>query len=202
MGQFVPSWIQKLRPFGKPCLFAEFGLVNERWGPSPLADKDAEGVHLHNGLWSAMMSGAAGTAMLWWWDSYVDPQNLYWQFRNVAAFARGVPWTTAGFEPVGGESSDPHLRVLGLRGRKLVLLWLQNKQHTWWNVVNGVKVPEIPEGTARVAGVANGSWQAEWWDTWQGKAIRSETVTVVGNNLALTVKQLTRDVAVKLKHME
>ena len=32
---------------------------------------------MHNGAWAALMSGTAGTSMLWYWDSYVHPRNTY-----------------------------------------------------------------------------------------------------------------------------
>ena len=201
MARFVPYWIEKIRGYGKPALFAEFGLVNDHWGPSLLADKDPQGVHLHNGLWSAMMAGAAGTAMLWWWDSYVDPHDLYWQFSPVVAFARDVPWTSAGFEPIVGRSPEPRLRVLGLRGPKQVLVWLQNEDHTWWNEVQGKHVAAIARATAAIEGVSPGDWEAQWWDTWRGKALRRQRLRASGGGLELTVTGLDRDVAVKLKHM-
>ena len=204
MAQFAASWVEQLRPFGKPALFAEFGLVNDRWGPSPLAQKDREGVHLHNGLWSAMMSGACGTAMLWWWDSYVGPLDLYWQFHNVAAFARDVPWTTAGFEPFTIATSDPSLCVRGLRGtkRNLVLLWLQNKNHTWWNVVEGASISEARGAELELTGVDDGRWRVEWWDTWRGKRTRSETITAAEDKLVLNISPVARDQAVRLSQVE
>jgi len=33
-------------------------------------------------------------AWLWWWHNYIDPKDLYFQFRPVAEFVKGVPWTS------------------------------------------------------------------------------------------------------------
>jgi hypothetical protein len=198
MAEFVPHWIGKIRGYGKPALFAEFGLVNEHWGPSPRADEDAEGVHLHNGLWLSVMAGAAGTAMLWWWDSYVDPKNLYSQFTAVRRFTDGVPWTTAGFQPATLAASTPQLRALALVGRDRALLWLHNRQHTWWNVVEKRPIPEVREAAVTVAGLADGSYDVEWWDTWKGEVARRETRAAAGGALILPVDRLARDAAVKL----
>jgi hypothetical protein len=93
------------------------------------------------------------------------------------------------------------LRVLGLRGPKQVLVWLQNEDHTWWNEVQGKHVAAIARATAAIEGVSPGDWEAQWWDTWRGKALRRQRLRASGGGLELTVTGLDRDVAVKLKHM-
>ncbi|MCD6351125.1 MAG: DUF5060 domain-containing protein, partial [Armatimonadetes bacterium] len=135
MAAFIPHWLKKIDHFGKPYLFAEFGIIREKPEPRELCDRDREGVHLHNGLWSAALSGAAGGAMLWWWDSYVDPMNLYSRFASLATFARDVPWTDAELQPTRLQASPEGLRVLALRGPRTLLFWAQNPAHTWWKVV-------------------------------------------------------------------
>jgi len=198
MAEFVPHWIGRIRRFGKPALFAEFGLVNPRWGHSPRAEDDKDGVHLHNGLWSSVMSGAAGTAMLWWWGNYVDPQDLYYHFAAVASFVEGVPWTTAGFRPARVSTDSPRLRALGLRGRNLVLLWLQNRAHTWWNVVEKRPIHPLDAATVTVSGLKDGTYQVEWWDTWKGVVTQREDRQAQQGALSLAVARLRRDVAVKI----
>ncbi len=85
----------KAAAYGKPHFFGEFG--TDVFGEGNTSDP--QGLHLHNGLWSAMLSGDAGTAMLWWWDSYVHPRNLYPRFAALAAFADGVDWPGEDHQP-------------------------------------------------------------------------------------------------------
>jgi len=92
--------LAKTKTYGKPHYFGEFGTDAVGRGNT----RDPEGIHLHNGLWAAMMSNSAGTAMLWWWDNYVDPCNLYGRFAPVAAFARGVDWVKENYGPAKVES--------------------------------------------------------------------------------------------------
>ena len=75
-----------LNEFQKPTLTGEFGLG----GSSQLAQVDADGIHLHNSLWGALMSGGMGTGMTWWWDSYVHPMELYYHFDGVSQFSNKV----------------------------------------------------------------------------------------------------------------
>jgi len=77
--------------YGKPHLMAEFGID---WRDTDRKyDPDGKGVNLHNGLWAGLASGDAGTGMLWWWDSYVHPLNLYRHFTPVRRFADSVNWS-------------------------------------------------------------------------------------------------------------
>lgn len=86
--------------FNKPYLLAEFGIDwqtgDERW------DRPRSGLNMHNGAWAAMLSGAAGTAMLWYWDGYVHPNNLYHILTPVRKFADTVDWAKARFQPLAG----------------------------------------------------------------------------------------------------
>ena len=96
--------------FNKPYLLAEFGIDwqtgDERW------DRPRSGLNMHNGAWAALMSGAAGTAMLWYWDGYVHPSNCYHILTPVRKFADAVDWLHAPLRPVEGI----HLEQGGDRG--------------------------------------------------------------------------------------
>ena len=87
---------EKAARFGKPHYFGEFGTGTRAEG----THEDTEGIHLHNGLWSGLLNHAAGTGMLWWWDNYVQPRNLYFQFDGISRFAKGIPLNTRSFKPV------------------------------------------------------------------------------------------------------
>jgi hypothetical protein len=84
---------EKAERFKKPHYFGEFGTGTQAEGTR----EDTDGIHLHNGLWSGVMSLAAGTGMLWWWDNYVEPLNLYHHFRPVAEFVTGIPFNRTEF---------------------------------------------------------------------------------------------------------
>ena len=81
-----------------PMLLGEFGLADDRWGLSPYMRQDRELVHFHNSLWASALSGAAGTALFWWWDQ-LDQQDAYRHYRPLASFLADLPSTTAGFGP-------------------------------------------------------------------------------------------------------
>jgi hypothetical protein len=110
-----------------------------------------------------------------------------------------VPWTTAGFAPILPTTSSADLRALGLRSDRLVLLWLQNKAHTWWNVVHGEHIEPLRDGSVTIEGLADGEWTARFYDTWRGGWVTRGPCRVEGGRLELAVPELARDVAVWLE---
>ncbi len=86
------------RAFHKPHLMAEFG-IDWRSCDSK-QDPDFLGINMHNGLWSSVASGNAGTAMIWYWDSYVHPGNLYRAFLPVRRIVDSMDWNAAPWTPL------------------------------------------------------------------------------------------------------
>jgi hypothetical protein len=82
----VSSSKKRLKEFEKPTLMGEFGLGDN----ANLANIDANGIHIHNTVWASLFSGAAGTAMSWWWDSYIEPRNLYYHFQPISKCASTI----------------------------------------------------------------------------------------------------------------
>lgn len=83
--------------FNKPHLMAEFGIDWRK--PDTPYDPEGKGVNLHNAMWSAIASGDAGTAMIWWWDSYVAPLHLYHVWKPISAFVKSIPWNEGKWQP-------------------------------------------------------------------------------------------------------
>lgn len=86
-----------LTAFDKPTFNGEFGLGGS---PDNLPSVDPAGIHIHNGIWAGLFSGAMGGASQWWWDSYVESQNLYTHFAAPAALAASIPFRVKDFRPV------------------------------------------------------------------------------------------------------
>ena len=84
--------------YGKPHFMGEFGIS---WrGDDSKFDPQGIGTNLHNGLWASALTGNAGGASIWWWDSYVEPKNQYPRFTGLARFAAAVDWPHRRFAPL------------------------------------------------------------------------------------------------------
>jgi hypothetical protein len=93
--------VERLAKYRRPVLLSEFGLREER-----ARNFDPSGRALHSALWAATVSGAAGTPMPWWWDTYVDAFDLYGQFSSVARFVDDVDFPREGFRPISQYSLE------------------------------------------------------------------------------------------------
>ncbi|MDW8321386.1 MAG: DUF5060 domain-containing protein [Armatimonadota bacterium] len=87
---------RKKEVYGKPHYVAEFGAG--AMGEDPHVDPT--GIALHSGIWSTLLDGAAGTAMLWWWDNHIHPHDLYYHFAALSRFIRGVNFPQESFRRV------------------------------------------------------------------------------------------------------
>lgn len=110
----------------KPVLLAESGVALRDWvGKSPEHDADKEGVILHDTLFAPFFAGAAGPGHIWYWDTYVQKNNLWRHFKLFknavadfdAAKQRAVPF----------RADTPSLRVYGLRGATKSIFWCRDK---------------------------------------------------------------------------
>ena len=91
-----------LDAFEKPTLNGEFGLgIN-----AGLSNEDPDGIHLHNALWGGLFSGGLGTAMSWWWDSYIHPQDLYFHFIGIEQFVNQVDFLDKRLSPANAYVSN------------------------------------------------------------------------------------------------
>jgi len=341
-----------LERYQKPVLVSEFG-ADWRWSGDPYTTKDTEGVQIHNGIWSSVFSGSASSAMLWWWDNYIHPYDLYYHFKALDRYLEGIIPDKARLSPLkvslippegiaaddlcnltvypsvgwarpeanifevdlyggvanlsqlggfvqgryhpelknnptfivdfmyGGEAiihvnsvansgavlelyvdgllvktvplpdldgqNDAAVneydldvaipvppgnheirlenrgndwftfdcaeftnavlkiskaRSIGLSNDTFAMVWIQNKDHTWWNVVSKIPVETIARLDLELLGFADGEYVVEWWNTYDGKIIRQETVQSVNGKIPLSVEDLNRDIAAKVYIIE
>jgi Domain of unknown function (DUF5060) len=202
----------------KPAVIGEWGLLDAKWTASPWLKKDMQGVYLHNGLWSSLMSGMAATGLDWNWVEYQAHDPTWWQsYRGIAGYFKGIQLKDLTvMKPVNvnfslPEGLDEHpdafstpnkqLRVMGLRSGEQVYAWIQNKDHTWWNATHGI-TPDPQSAAITIYNLTPGkSYTIEWWDTYATaeQIIASENVTARGDgSLSVIVKQLVKDVALKI----
>lgn len=345
--------LRKAQKYGKPHYVGEYGVDTGGRGNAG----DPTGVHLHNGLWTPVFSLSAGTGMLWWWDNYVDPMNLYHHFAPVAKFVKDVKWTEHQWKPLktevafitppqnvepedlmiepssggwnpapsnqpntftvhrdgrvdpadrlsrvlhgtvnhptlhnpatfnvdfpqpgkfavrvhgvsgygGGRlniwvdgqkildvdfpdtnppdrhdtlnkyngayaaqvsagkhvikvenvgkdwvfvsyeltgykvSTAPNLRVLGIGDDAAALLWIQNKDNTWYRRSLGKEPREVAPTRLTFSGLRDGNYTVEWWDTYSGVVTATQPVRVVNGKVTLNVPAVKTDVACKFK---
>ncbi len=212
--QALPLGYAQLAPLAeKPILFGEFG---NSTGTEDKTSLDQEGVHLHNGLWAAAFSGYASTAMYWWWDTYVEPLNLWGHFGGIANFLEGED--LAALEPTEVALSSDDLNALALQSKNHALVWVQNSAYTAESIQDGLEdalrdalrnkkqldpdwryEPPILKGQSlTLKGLENGTYQLRLYDPQGGSWRNEQTVEVSQNQVSVSLPSFTRDLAFKL----
>jgi hypothetical protein len=186
--------------YDKPFLIAEFG-YHPSGGTNRRNQLDRNGIHLHNALWASCLSGAAGAPMLWWWDNYVDPSNLYYHYRALGRFLAGVDWIRQPWRPIhNGEASN--LRLIGLRTGTRALLWFQDRRNTWHRRLEERQPPKLLEPfIMRLPGLRAGRYHVQWFDTYDGSVITETQAAADSDGLRLELSHLIKapDVACKVE---
>lgn len=91
--------------------------------------------------------------------------------------------------------TEPDLIASGMRTDEVAFVWLHNRRNTWWQNSVGDVAPIAP--TQVSVAYPAGRYTLEWWNTWDGKILRTDTVTAT-DKLVLSPGELATDVAVKI----
>lgn len=166
---------------------------------------DTQGTWYHNYVWSSVDSGGL-YEMYWWFEPDIYNRSVYDHrpaARALKNFLSGVAVNNGSYQDAAAQASNANLRVVGQKDlvNGNAHLWVQNKNHTWRNVVNNVTIAPV-SGTVQIGGfVPNRAYTVEWWNTYQtsGQVTSTQQITASsGGVLTLPVSSLTTDVAVKV----
>lgn len=185
----------KFLKFKKPVLLAEFGLDWE----GKKNDEDKKGIHLHNAIWSSIFLNFAGTAMLWWWDSYIEKYNLYYQFKAPALFIKNyVDNDFLKAENLSFTLNSNELNVVGKNiPHKNIFIWVQNKTHNWFEVLNKnnkKSMPTVLKISCKDKFKKN--YQLTFYNTTDLKIIKKFTVKVRNNFMEINLPTILSDLVV------
>lgn len=184
-------------PYAKPVQITEFG------GSPFAADMNHLRAALHAGVWGSVGVALGGTPMFWWWMA-IEEENLYPVFRGVARFMEGVDRRDPALLPAdpafSGGAPAGELLWTCLRSPRLALGWVARTPE--FQTVDLAGPARVTGLTATLAGVADGTFAVEYWDTITGAVAKRETVTAAGGVLPLAWPPFVRDAAFKARRME
>ncbi len=133
-------WKKRRENFKKPFFSGEFGCDATGMNAGNHG-ADPKGVHLHNGLFASVGNMCAGTPMVWYWDSYVEPNNLYPIYGNFANWISDFDFIKQKVKPIDAklEFINPEEK------REREELWLETKGRSWepadFNKPTIIKIP-------------------------------------------------------------
>ena len=180
--------------YGKPFFVSEYGTDWKGWKP----DTDPHFRALHQAVWSGVFTGATGTAMTWWWE-HIHTGNLYAHWSALSAFLRGTGIGKVGMRPARFENAEGPVLPFGVATQDEALVWLLDRGCDWPD--GAMESNPVPVTGAKVtlAGVDDGAWSVEWWDTLSGKRIAEVEAAASGGTLRLQPPAFQADIAARLK---
>jgi hypothetical protein len=187
------------RSRAKPAFIGEFGADTERY----LDQADSGGVRLRTMLWLSLASSSSGTAMPWWWDVQVMPNDLFRHWRPVAALARridrrGRRWTFVRRRLGGREGRVPATTVAhGIVSRDEGLLYFYDPRVLDDPARPGEVLPL--GGAVEVKGLIDGAYEIELWRTDGPGPAETRGGTAVDGRLVLGLPASDADFAVRFR---
>jgi len=189
----------KLQQYQKPHFVGEFGSDSANGGD----DLDKKGVFLHAGLWSQFMQPASGNAMPWWWDTHIEPNNLYYHFEALSRFAEGLDRRQYVFTPVqqklrmkvGEQTYD--FDLIGLQSPEYSMFWLSDVL----GMNPGGRAQHLAYKEVKIAlsDFKEDRYEVEFWDTYRGTVIKTSTLQLDAGRLALELPRFSNDIAFKIR---
>jgi hypothetical protein len=99
IAQIGEVWTKRLlEEFHKPYMLSEYG-IGHNVGSGGYGAHDPERVMVHDGLWSPLLSGSAGTGMAWDWN-WLDDEHFYRYIQAVAQVVKDIPFSRRTWRPV------------------------------------------------------------------------------------------------------
>ena len=124
---------QNQNKYNKPVLFEEYG-VNANSG-NETYQVDKTGISIYQGLWGPLMNGFAGGAMVWWWDSYTHPYNMYKHYLGFSIFTKEMhlEGTPTFINKTNITISDSSLNFYGIEYSDRIYGYIYDKSYTYSN---------------------------------------------------------------------
>jgi len=95
----------------------------------------------------------------------------------------------------------PDLDLIGQQTDDFAVLWIHNRLRQWPYKAAGFDAEPVGPATAAIAGLKDGYYRIEWWDTYKGGITKVEPAEVRRGILELCIPAIERDVACKIRIM-
>lgn len=195
--EFSQSWLDA--DFGKPGHWGEASLFTTNYQEHPQAAADTNGVWLHKWIWAR--SGEAFVYPSWWDAENIWTHNLHHLFGNWNRFMAGIPVHNSRYRDSEATSTHGALRLVGQKDIPAghAYLWIDHRDHTWWNVVNTQPVVAATASILLPMSRPHAPYRAVWYDTQSGLPTHTTTVlSAATGDLELHLTDLVTDTAVQV----
>jgi hypothetical protein len=182
---------------GKPIVRQETGIATNNPAFNLLKQQNP-GIWFHNLLWAQLNVGAM-YEVGYWWAEHFAVINEAQVSKPFYQFVKDLDLNKGGYVDAAGTASNTKLRIFGQKNtsKNKAHLWIQNADHTWKKVMDGVTSSQT--GTVTIRMNPNIQYTAVWWDTYAGTVKSTQTMNSNSSgDLVLQVSNLSDDVSIKI----
>ena len=186
---------ERISPFQtmqKPVLMGEFGGGTESRDDIP----DQDGARLQASLWITACSPSCGTAMPWWWDTYIETRNLYPVMAAAQKFVAGED-RRGRYGQWVKKMYDFGVEVSGSMDAQGGRFYVSNPE--WVKNPDARKGPLLPKlQNVELTGLNDGAYTLEFYDAKDGTIFNSQAALAKEGKLTITLSARATEFGIKL----
>lgn len=177
-----------LEYYNKPVVMGEFGI--EYRGGDLTYKLDSLHVGLHNGIWAGLFNETPIIPMSWWWDSYIDKYDLWYEYKNLTRFAENIDFNAKNLRfrtlTAGSTKDNPKEQVpcfvRAITFGPHCALWVKNDAYKWWLLSEGRNPAIVPPFIQPVPNLLSGTYEVRWYDPQRGEYYKEKDTLIVGES--------------------
>lgn len=164
--------------YQKPILHSEIGF---NWRSGHKTRKlDPLGISFKQGLWGGALGGGAGSAFSWWWDSFIEPNNLYKHYSGISKYLSDVNMVSKTYKLLKDlkiKIANKDIKVIGYYLDDRIYGYLFNKKWTYKNPL--VKMTNITVEIPKL----EGNYLIKLFNTTTGKIVKGAYLKTINGKL-------------------
>lgn len=183
------------KSYNKPVVLGETGVEGS---PKILNNKMSDDLlEFHQGCWSGLMGGGAGTGMHWWWER-IYKFGGHKAYNALKLLSDKIPYDDENLEFISTERiafNNNRLGAMGYCGANYAYIWFFDN-----NYLPLTREEEIEfVGETATFAINNGKYCVEFIDTRTGKTVQKNETTVVDENITIDFPNWSKDIAVAIE---
>ncbi|HUT35940.1 MAG TPA: DUF5060 domain-containing protein [Planctomycetota bacterium] len=195
--KYIIATANSFNAYGKPGIVTEYGGHGPFGSPASILR-----AHLHSGLWATYMTHTSGSPLMWWFQ-FIESDDLYWNFKGLAAFHAGEERRGEGLVTrvlTADSFPSPHhdLGALALQGQKKAYVWVYSTS-SMERMPSPQTAPRFKDIVLRLTGLSPGKYDVEVWDTHKGVVLARHPLATEGSSLTIPLPEFRTDCALKVK---
>jgi len=194
----------------KPTVLGEMGSGTLREDPFD----DPFGLHLHNAQWAATFRGFNSPASYWWWDTYIEPLNLWGHTKGLSKLIAGLDLVKMNQLEIPSIKSS---RTFLLQNDKTVIGWTRLDNYTLSAkndyilkatiealrtkkpVNKEFPTPVSKGGSISIPVITDGKYKVSVMKTLSGQVLSSYEINSAKQKISIKVPAFTGDISFKVE---